>query len=96
MVFQAHRGYFILLICIGFLAIQPNKISGLRSIDLALKQGHEDCGVVAMNPRVLKSLVMEAGRNTEKMSAHVNKKIYPNESSKRRVGRGSDPIHNRP
>ncbi|XP_041016231.1 CLAVATA3/ESR (CLE)-related protein 45 [Juglans microcarpa x Juglans regia] len=94
MVFRAHRG-FILLICIGFLAIQPEKISGLRSIDLALKQGHEDCGIMARNPRVLKSLALE-GRNTEKISAHVNKKLFDaNESSKRSVRRGSDPIHNR-
>ncbi|KAG2702369.1 hypothetical protein I3760_06G085800 [Carya illinoinensis] len=93
MVFRAHRG-LILLICIGFLAIQPDKISGLRSIDLALKQGHEDCGIMARNPRVLESLAMEE-RNTEKMSAHANKKFDANESSKRRVQRGSDPIHNR-
>ncbi|XP_018817661.1 CLAVATA3/ESR (CLE)-related protein 45 [Juglans regia] len=93
MVYGAHR-VFILLICIGFLAVQPDKVSGLRSIGLALKQGQEDCELMAQNHRVLKVVAMEQ-INTGKTTAHVNKKFDPNESSKRRVRRGSDPIHNR-
>lgn len=92
MVFGAQRA-FILLICIGFLVVQPEKVSGLRRIDLAPKQGQER-GALAQNQRILKAVAMEA-MNTEKKSAHANKKLDPNDSSKRRVRKGSDPIHNR-
>jgi hypothetical protein len=93
MVFSAHRA-FILLICIGFLAVQPDKVSGMRRIDLAPIQGQEVRGAMTQNRRILKDVAME-GMNTEKKSAHVNKKFDPNESSKRSVRKGSDPIHNR-
>ncbi|KAB1208054.1 CLAVATA3/ESR (CLE)-related protein 45 [Morella rubra] len=93
MVSSADRA-LILVICIGFLAFRPDKVSGLRSIDLAIKQGQEAHGIMAQSRRVLKAVAME-GMNTEKKSAYVNKKSDPNQSSKRRVRRGSDPIHNR-
>lgn len=93
MVSSADRA-LILVICIGFLAFRPDKVSGLRSIDLAIKQGQEALGIMSQSRRVLKAVAME-GMNTEKKSAYVNKKSDPNQSSKRRVRRGSDPIHNR-
>uniref|UniRef100_A0A2N9J093 Uncharacterized protein n=1 Tax=Fagus sylvatica TaxID=28930 RepID=A0A2N9J093_FAGSY len=94
MVFNAHRA-FILLICIGILAIQLDKVTGLRSIDIALKQGQEDHGILsAQYRRILKAVTTE-GMNTEKKSEHANKKFEPNESSKRTVRKGSDPIHNK-
>nr|QLJ82595.1 clavata3/endosperm 45 [Panax ginseng] len=93
MLLSAHR-LCILLICIGLLAVQQVKISGLRSIDLALKWSKKDHGVVPMNQHMLKEVAM-VNLNREKKPATVNKKLDPNQFSKRRVRRGSDPIHNR-
>lgn len=92
MVSSVHRT-FILLLCIGYLAVQPDKVSGLKRMDLALRQGQEVRGLQAKNPRILKAVTYE-GMNTQKKPPHA-KKFDPNESSKRRVRRGSDPIHNR-
>lgn len=93
MLLNAQR-LFILLICIGLLAVQPARVYGLRSKDLAIRWSKEDHGVVPMNQRILKEVVME-DLNAEKKPATINKKSDPNQSSKRRVRRGSDPIHNR-
>lgn len=84
----------ILLIFIGFLAVEPDKVSALRSIDLVLRQSPEDHMLAAKNQRILKAVVTENLRKEEK-AAPVNKKFDLNQSSKRRVRRGSDPIHNR-
>ncbi|KAF8399478.1 hypothetical protein HHK36_015344 [Tetracentron sinense] len=83
----------ILLICFGFLAVQPEKVSGLRSIDLVLRWDKEH-GLVPKHARILKAVAMEE-LNTEKKSAPSPPTFDPNRSSKRRVRRGSDPIHNR-
>ena len=93
MVSRAQR-VLILLICIGFLAVEPDKVSGLRSIDLALRQSPEYHMLAAKNQRTLKAVVME-NQSKEEKAAPVNKKFDLNQSSKRRVRRGSDPIHNR-
>ena len=94
MVFNADRA-FVLLICIGILAVQLDKVTGLRSIDLALKQGQEDHWISAQNRRILKVVATERMNTDQKKSAQVNKKFNPNEASKRKVRKGSDPIHNR-
>ncbi|CAK9136347.1 unnamed protein product [Ilex paraguariensis] len=92
MVCSTHR-VFILLICIGILAIQLEKVSGLRSRDFVLRWSKEDHGRVLKNKRMLRAVVQDL--NTMKKQAPVNKTFDPNQSSKRRVRRGSDPIHNR-
>lgn len=95
MVFFARR-VLILLICMGLLlSVQPDKVSGLRSIDLVLRQNQHNQGMVPQNQRILKETTM-VGKNAEKKSTKIHNKFDPNQSSKRRVRRGSDPIHNRP
>ncbi|GMP58291.1 hypothetical protein CsSME_00022007 [Camellia sinensis var. sinensis] len=94
MVFSLQR-LFILLICIGFFAVQSAKGSRLRSIDLFLRWSKEDdVSVLKYHHRTLKAVEIQAV-NTEKKQAPVSKKFDPNQSSKRGVRKGSDPIHNR-
>lgn len=93
MVSSAHR-VFILLICVGFLAVQQNKVYGLTSVDLAIRHSKKAPGTVSSHQRILGDENMQV-RNKEKKSASLNKTFDPYQSSKRRVRRGSDPIHNR-
>ncbi|XVE53236.1 hypothetical protein DITRI_Ditri02bG0187800 [Diplodiscus trichospermus] len=84
MVCSAQR-LIIIVILFGLLAVQPDKVSGLRSRDLVFR-----------NDRILMAVDMKE-MSTEKKPAEPvsNNKFDPNQSSKRRVRRGSDPIHNR-
>ena len=93
MVFSTQR-LFILLICIGFFTVEPAKGSSLRSIYIVLRWSKEDDGPALNYQRTLNAVEMQTV-NTEKEHAPVNKTLDPNQSSKRRVRRGSDPIHNR-
>uniref|UniRef100_A0A6N2LQE6 Uncharacterized protein n=1 Tax=Salix viminalis TaxID=40686 RepID=A0A6N2LQE6_SALVM len=92
MVFCAHR-VLILLICIGFIAVQPDEVYGLTSVELVLRHNQKDQGTVPQNQRVLKDVDMQ-GMDIKK-SAHASKTFDRSQSSKRGVRRGSDPIHNR-
>ncbi|XWS64260.1 hypothetical protein CRYUN_Cryun06bG0171000 [Craigia yunnanensis] len=92
MVCSAQR-VLILLTFFGLLAVQPDKVSGLRSIDLVFRHSQEESGIATMNQRILKAVDMKE-MSTEKKAAPVNNTFDPNQSSKRRVRRGSDPIHN--
>lgn len=90
---NAHR-MFILLICIGLLVVQPNQVSGLKSSGLVRGRGKEDHGIVSLNQKMLKEVSkvkLDAGVRT----ATATGKMDPNQSSKRRVRKGSDPIHNK-
>ncbi|KAK9935150.1 hypothetical protein M0R45_022262 [Rubus argutus] len=87
MVLSSHR-VLILVICIGLLVFQPSEVSGLRNIGVVLRQNQE-------HHRILKAVAMEEMNTGNKNSANANKNFDPNHSSKRRVRRGSDPIHNR-
>lgn len=95
MEFTTHR-VVILLICIGFLALQTNRVSCLRSIGITLRETTQVDDKVPLNQRMLKAVNMEEV-NMKKMknSTSLNDKFDPNQSSKRKVGRGADPIHNR-
>ncbi|OMO82439.1 hypothetical protein COLO4_23015 [Corchorus olitorius] len=66
--------------------VQLDKVSGLRSKDFVFR-----------HQRDLKAVDMQGMSKTEQKPAAVavNSKFDPNQSSKRRVRRGSDPIHNR-
>ncbi|KAL0408695.1 UNVERIFIED_CONTAM: CLAVATA3/ESR (CLE)-related protein 45 [Sesamum radiatum] len=88
-----HR-VFMLFVCVGLLALQPNEVCGLRRADLALRQGRGDQSVMVKSHRVLNAVHVN-NLNTDKKPAPVNKKFDSNQSSKRKVRRGSDPIHNR-
>ncbi|PON67054.1 CLAVATA3/ESR (CLE)-related protein [Trema orientale] len=94
MVFATQR-VLILLICIGLLSFQPDKVSGLRSIDIAVREQKEESHLFLQIRRFLKVVKEEEKLNSETKSASQNNKFDPNQSSKRKVRRGSDPIHNR-
>ncbi|KAJ0095458.1 hypothetical protein Patl1_15936 [Pistacia atlantica] len=82
MVFCAQR-VLILLLCMGLLTVQPDQVYGLRRIDLLRQNQH------SQGPTTMEEM------NTQKNSTQINSTFDPNQSSKRRVRRGSDPIHNR-
>ncbi|XVE91493.1 hypothetical protein REPUB_Repub01dG0014900 [Reevesia pubescens] len=85
----------IFLIFFGLLAVQPDKVCGLRSIDFVFRHSEDqENGIATRNQRMLKAVDMK-GMSTEKKPVAVNNKFDPNQSSKRRVRRGSDPIHNK-
>ncbi|KAL9389088.1 hypothetical protein Peur_017693 [Populus x canadensis] len=92
MVFCSRR-VLILLICIGFIAVQPHKLYGLTSVEVILRHDRKAHGTLPYSQRSLKDVDMQ-GMDTKK-SAQANKTFDPSQTSKRRVRRGSDPIHNR-
>ncbi|KAF3431462.1 hypothetical protein FNV43_RR26193 [Rhamnella rubrinervis] len=96
MVFATHR-VVIVLICIGFLAVQPNEVSCLTSVGIALRDTKQEHGILPpQNQRMLKAVDMEEMNTMKKKnSTALNDKFDPNQSSKRKVRRGADPIHNR-
>lgn len=92
--FFVSRGILLLLVCIGYLALQPQKVSSLTSLDLALrwKQGLLP---LVQNSRMLRSVAIK-DLQALASSAPVPSMVFdPNQSNKRTVRKGSDPIHNR-
>ncbi|KAA0032271.1 CLAVATA3/ESR (CLE)-related protein 45 [Cucumis melo var. makuwa] len=85
MVFSIHRVLIVLLMCVALLAVKPEQACALRSIDLALRPSRH---ILVEDSRVEEL-------NMKRNSLPQNNKFDPNRSSKRRVRRGSDPIHNR-
>ncbi|KAK8526035.1 hypothetical protein V6N12_020516 [Hibiscus sabdariffa] len=77
----------VFLMFFGLLAVQPDMVSGLTSTDFVLKHSEGGNGMVPTR----KAVEMK-GTSSEQKAVAENKRL---ESSKRRVGRGSDPIHNR-
>ncbi|KAK5833265.1 hypothetical protein PVK06_017085 [Gossypium arboreum] len=76
--------------------VAPDKASGLISIDLVFRHGQgEDQIAIRTNQRILKAADMKGTRTEKKLPEVVNNTFDPNRSSKRRVRRGPDPIHNR-
>lgn len=92
MVFCAHR-VLILLICIGFIAVQPDEVYGLTSVELVLRHNQKAQGTAPQSQRVLKDVDLQ-GMDTKK-SAHTSKTFDRSQSNKRGVRKGSDTIHNR-
>lgn len=84
MISSTHK-LFIVLTCIGILAVEPSMVSGFRRvISIEVPTVHRMLKAVSMvNPQAKPS------------PAALNKKVDPYQSSKRPVRRGSDPIHNR-
>lgn len=93
MVFSSVR-VIILLICVGFLAVQVNKVDGLTSVELAIRHSKNAPVTVSSHQRILTESAMQSMK-TEKKAASLKKRLDPYRSSKRRVRKGSDPIHNR-
>lgn len=88
-----YRG-FILLVCIGFLSLQPQNVSGLRSIDLVLRWDKEVLPAVR-NTRILKAVPLKDLQMNPSLAPAPSLMFDPNQSNKRKVRKGSDPIHNR-
>ncbi|KAL4326443.1 hypothetical protein HN51_033579 [Arachis hypogaea] len=88
MILYTFRGFFILVCVIGVLASQPCMVSGLRSQDLALKW---DKG----RSRILKAVTVEDLQSKLDVAPAPSMTFDPNQSNKRTVKKGSDPIHNR-
>lgn len=94
MALLVYRGV-ILLACIGFLALQPDIVSGLRSIDFVLRQENMLLPFVR-NSRILEAVALkDLQKNPSLAPAPSTTMLDPNKSSKRQVRKGSDPIHNR-
>lgn len=77
----------VFLVFVGLLFTQPGQVSGLRSVDLALR--------FLRNSRVLKGVDVQELHENMNMAPTPSMMFDPNQSNKRRVRRGSDPIHNR-
>lgn len=69
---------------IGFLSIQLETVSGVRNIDLALRR-----------ERILNADALQDMSVPLHIAPSPAAMFDPNESQKRRVRRGSDPIHNK-
>ncbi|GJZ20325.1 zinc finger, RING-CH-type, zinc finger, RING/FYVE/PHD-type containing protein [Tanacetum coccineum] len=74
--------------------VEPYMVSGFRNIDIELRWKKANHGELPMNNRVLKE-VSGKDLQAKPSPATLNKKFDLNQSSKRTVRRGSDPIHNR-
>ena len=85
---------FILLTCIGMLAVEPYMVYGFRNIDIEIRWKKANHGELPVNNRVLKEVSVE-DLQAKPSPSSLHKKLDPNQSSKRTVRRGSDPIHNR-
>ncbi|KAK7304627.1 hypothetical protein VNO77_42511 [Canavalia gladiata] len=89
MSFLTLRGFFI-LVCVGILASQPCMVSGLRSKDLALRLP------LVQISHTLKAVAMEDLQSKMDLAPAPSMMTFdPNQSNKRTVRKGSDPIHNR-
>ncbi|KAL9664537.1 hypothetical protein QQ045_019941 [Rhodiola kirilowii] len=92
MVLSAYRG-LILLLCITFM-LQPATVICLRNLDLVVSVHRENSSPIVRIQRFLKVLVT-GDMNTKNKPAPIKREFDPNQSSKRRVRKGPDPIHNR-
>lgn len=95
---KGHMGLYalrvlIILVCIGFIAVLPEKVSSSRSTD-AVFRWNQEYRLAADKSHVLEGVSVK-DMNTKKNTAPEPSTFDPNRSSKRKVRRGSDPIHNR-
>ncbi|OIW19626.1 hypothetical protein TanjilG_18436 [Lupinus angustifolius] len=88
------RRFFVFVCVVGFLASQPFKVSGLRSKDLALRFDKGQLRFVR-SVRMLRSVAMEDLQSKMDLAPAPSMTSDTNQSNKRTVRKGSDPIHNR-
>ncbi|KAE9605525.1 hypothetical protein Lal_00024659 [Lupinus albus] len=84
----------LLILIVVFLSVQQERALGMTSLEIALRQSQKDHRIMLQNQHSEKTSGMEL-LNTKKNSTNVNNGFDPNQSSERRVRKGSDPIHNR-
>lgn len=85
----------ILILCIVFLALQPVKVSGLGSKDLALRWRSKVHLPFHRDLHISKDVALEDLQSKMSLAPAPSVTVDPNQSNKRRVRGGSDPIHNR-
>ncbi|CAL9031289.1 unnamed protein product [Prunus brigantina] len=75
-------------------ALQPEKVSGLRSMDLALRwdKGHMS---FLKSLHLVKAVAVEDLQAKLSLAPAPSMTFDPNQLNKRKVRKGSDPIHNR-
>ncbi|KAE9602185.1 hypothetical protein Lal_00049706 [Lupinus albus] len=90
------RGSFVLVCVVGLLASQPFKVSCLRSKDLALRSNAAQLSFLR-SFRILKAVAMKDMQSKLNLAPTTPSTTFDpnNQSNKRTVGKGSDPIHNR-
>ncbi|KAF1863716.1 hypothetical protein Lal_00030802 [Lupinus albus] len=84
----------MLLLFFGFLSVQQESVLGMTSLEIALRHSQEDHRIMLQNQHTHKATDKELF-NKKKNSTNVDNGFDRNQSSKRRVRKGSDPIHNR-
>lgn len=81
----------MIVVCVVFLSTQSQTVSALGSIGLALRWG--EGRLFSRNSRLLKDVKGEVDRKLN-IAPTPAMMFDPNQSNKRRIRRGSDPIHN--
>lgn len=82
----------MIVVCVVFLSTQSQTVSALGSIGLALRWG--EGRVFSRNSRLLKDVKVEEFDTKLNIAPTPAMMFDPNQSNKRRIRRGSDPIHN--
>lgn len=87
----------MILICMGLLVSHLEKVSGIRGIEIALRWSREDRWLMEKNQQKLEAAGddTKGGLNTKMRPATPSQNSETFQSSKRKVRKGSDPIHNR-
>ncbi|KAL2244229.1 UNVERIFIED_CONTAM: hypothetical protein Sindi_0540900 [Sesamum indicum] len=82
----AYRIIVLAVFVVGLLSVQPVNVSASRSIDLAVRNSRDlKAGGALQDLNVPRNIAPSPATTLDSM----------NESQKRRVRRGSDPIHNK-
>lgn len=87
---STHRIIILAIFSIGLLSIKLESVSGLRTIDLSLRRDGRERLILTSTRFARKSLDEPTNLAPSPATA-----LDPDESQKRRVRRGSDPIHNK-
>lgn len=85
----------MLLLCILFLALQPEGASGLRNIDLALRWDKVHIPIFNSFKFVKDVSVEDDWERALAFAPAPLTGFDPTQLNKRRIRRGSDPIHNK-
>ncbi|KAK4339288.1 hypothetical protein RND71_040750 [Anisodus tanguticus] len=92
---STHHKHIALLICIGLLVVVPEKVCSITSSQVALRCCRKQQGSLSKSQRMLARLVTKELNTNVKAETVSSNTFDPNSSSKRRVRKGSNPIHNR-
>ncbi|KAJ4909653.1 CLAVATA3/ESR (CLE)-related protein 45 [Raphanus sativus] len=75
--------------------VEPGEIAKLRSIDIHSRDNREGQGMLSGNRRILEEVNKNKVRSEKIQQAQKDQTKDSFQSNKRRVRRGSDPIHNK-